>query len=403
MKKLSLFLMMMAFITLGACKKDKDSGESFSGGTPEDHKIAMQKDASEVAKKLDDMQDLKAMVVMEEFMDLMVESNDLYYAIENTLKSAVALKGGANSVFVSGFEDDAFSFNDWYAGETGIFTYNEVTHEWDKKPSSSELKYIFNSKEDGKVVIQVSEFKALGISNPELTPELSDLLTSAKASLTADGEILMTIAFSASYDKDGIPASFEQAIILDEYAMSFKASKSKSSVAFDYSFKYQAENILSAHFDSKGNFDFEEIENAMEIDMDSEEGILQQEVVQSSNVWIALGNFKFDGFANWKNLGEQFPIIDEESEEGMTEVEAKGMAKALDSNVKVYLRYFDSNKVIAKSEFYAKSYDDYDHVYWDFSMAMRFADGSAMDESFLLEGFGGYMAGLAGIFGDIEE
>lgn len=94
MKKLSLFLMVMAVITLGACKKDKDSGDSFSGGAPEDHKIAMQKDASEVAKKLEDIQNLKAVVVMEEFMDLMIESNNPYYAIENTLKSAVALKGG---------------------------------------------------------------------------------------------------------------------------------------------------------------------------------------------------------------------------------------------------------------------------------------------------------------------
>lgn len=402
MKKLSLFLMVMAVITLGACKKDKDSGDSFSGGAPEDHKIAMQKDASEVAKKLEDIQNLKAVVVMEEFMDLMIESNNPYYAIENTLKSAVALKGGAKTVFVSGFENDPFSFNDWYAGETGIFTYNKDTYTWDEEPSSSELKYIFDSVENGQVIIQVSDFKAEGTSNPELTPEFSDLLTSAKASLSADGETLMTIAFSASYDKDGTPVSFEQTISMDEYAMSFKASKSISSVALDYSYKYSDENILSAHFDSKGNFDLKELEKTIETDMDPETAILQQEVLENSNIWIALGNFKFDGFADWKNLSKQLSNIGEEDPE---EVAMKGMAKALDNNVKIYLRYYNNNKVIAKSEFYAYSEVDeyYGETEWDVDMRMMFADGTFMDESFLLEGFAEYMGLLAGIMESGEE
>ncbi len=400
MKKTSLFLMVMVVIILGSCKKDENSGESFSKGTPGDHKIAMQNDATDVAAKLDGMQNLTAMAVMEEFMDLMEDSNEPYSAIENTLKSAVALKSGAKAVFVSSFEDNAFSFNDWYKEQTGIYTYNEETDEWDKKSSSSELKYMFSSEENGDIVILVSDFKAQGTSNPEFTPEFSDLLTSAKVSLTADGKSLMTIAFSASYDKEDIPTSLEQSITMEEYAMSFKASRSASSVALDYSYKFSNANILSAHFDSKGDFDLEKFEDTFETDM--EDAMMEQDVLESSNIWIALGNFKFHGFANWKDLAQQIPNIDEDSEESLTEAEAKAMAKALDNNVKIYLRYNDNNKVIAKSQFYADSYDDYDEIYWKPYMRMLFADGSYMNESFLEDGFAEYLTMLSEIM-DVEE
>jgi len=51
----------------------------------------------------------------------------------------------------------------------------------------------------------------------------------------------------------------------------------------------------------------------------------------------------------------------------------------------MYVKYNDTNEIIAASEFYAFEYTDNYDSYWDFSMRMKFADGSYMDESFFTE------------------
>lgn len=382
---------MMGIITLASCNKDKDSGENFSKATPAEHKQALQKDASEVAGKLDQMKNLKAIIVMEEFMEKMDETGQPKYVIEPFLKSARALKGGAKAALAPAFENDLFPFSDWFSGHTGIYTYNETTYRWDRKSSTSELTYKFNSDAGEKVVITVSEFK---------TGSKDDLITSAKAVLIVDAKTLMTISFAAAYDKDGEPTLWEQIITMDQYIMRFKSTNEKSYMALDYSFTFSNENIFSAHFDSKGNFDLDELGDVFEPDMDPEDAILEQDMIESANIWIALGNLKFDGFANWKGLNEQLSNSENaQDQEGMM----KAMANALENNVKIYIRYFDSNQIIAKSEFYAKETSEYGSAYWSFDMRMKFGDGSNVDETFLTEGIGGYLAALSGVFEDVQE
>lgn len=388
MKKINLFLMVMAVITLGACEKDKDSGENFSKASPEEHKRALQEDAVRVAEKIENLQNHKAIIVMEEFVELMNETSQPSFAVDQTLKSAVALKKGGSPSLVPGYEDDLFPFGDLFNGETGIYTYNEVYGEWQYAPSDSELTYKFVSAADEDVVFSITDLKST-----------SSALTEAKASLTVDGKTLMTITFSAAYDNDGNPTLLEQTLMIDEYILSFKSVSEQTYTALDYSFTFSNENILAAHFDSKGNFDLDEFDN-VDPDMNPEDLLFGDDLFDSANIWIALGNLKFDGFANWKGLNEQLANAESaQDEEGMT----KAMASALNNNVKLFLRYYDNDQIIAKSEFYASEKNEYGTSYWQPDMRMKFADGTSVSESFIQESLSAYFVVLGGLFDNTDE
>ena len=196
--------------------------------------------------------------------------------------------------------------------------------------------------------------------------------------LTVDGEILISFSFAASYDDDGIPTSISESWTLEKYNLTTSVSRSSSKIEIDQAFSYNQENILSSHFSNSGSFNYDEV-------MEDVEGqdLGNQDVLNSSNAWIAIDNLKLEGTVNWKGLAKDYVNIGAiESDQEY----AEKSADILNENMSLKLKYHDSNEVIATGEAYAYVYEDYfGDSFWDVDLRMKFSDGSYMDDSFFGE------------------
>lgn len=389
MKKTSLLLIVMLIFTLGACKKDKGTSDEFSTATVAEHKQNIQADAANVSDRLNRMLNLQAFSVLEEFMELDPFGSEDTYRVEGALKSVVAYE---DEDFLDYF-DDALSFQDWFDNESGNYIYNDYTEEWDKTPSSSELSYAYTSQEYGEVKIKISNFKTSKVNNESL-PFVADLLSSAIGEVIVDGTTLMKITFGASYDKEGLPSSINLGYEVENYKMNGKVYRNNSSAGLEFSLKEGKENIISANVSSEGNFELSEIMT----EYASDDDILESDILRSGNLKIAVGNLQLDGNANFKKIAE----ASEKYAEGTDTPEnlAIGRAEVMNNNIKVFFRYHDSGKVIAKGDFYPE-YDEYDG--WHVNMRMLFSDETYMDESYLREGFADYITFISRLFEKIDS
>ena len=113
-----------------------------------------------------------------------------------------------------------------------------------------------------------------------------------------------------------------------------------------------------------------------------EESLYTQSILENSNIWITIDNLKLQGIGNWKALrGSEDDFQDITSEQESFEK----MADLLNKNLKMYVKYVDSNEIIASTEFYAYEKEFYDESFWVLKVRIKFGDGSYMDDSFFSE------------------
>ncbi|WP_016777042.1 hypothetical protein [Anaerophaga thermohalophila] len=226
----------------------------------------------------------------------------------------------------------------------------------------------------------MTNFESFTTDNPDVAQNISeDLLKSVEVTLTVDEQQKMKFIFNATYDENDIPLSVTESYLIGKFEITTSVERSTSEISFDQSFTSDDANIISSHFDSDGTFNYETFNE----NFNSEEEFPgSQTIVDASNVWVAVGNLKLQGVANWEGLrNAEGEFEDVETEQDFYEE----MANVMNENVDMYVKYNDTNEIIAASEFYALERTDDYGSYWDFSMRMKFADGSYMDESFFTE------------------
>jgi len=382
MKIKNLLLGLLALALMTGCKDDDKNTEEFSDLTVEQHKANIELTGLDVLDSLNALLNMEAIRVAVDFMELAdttYESGTMAVmepvaALQDGLDAALTLK-------TTTVEEESLA--QLFLQEAGIYTYNFETDSWDKELSTEEITYHFptENSDTNNATISVTNFESFTTDNPDVVQNISeDLLKSVEVTLTVDEQQKMKFTFNATYDDDDIPLWVEESYIIGHYKISTTIDRrSTSKITFDQSFTSDDANIISSHFDSDGTFDYETFND----NINSEEEFPgSQTIVDASNVWVIVGNLKLQGVANWeglRNAEEQFENV--ETEQAFCEE----MANVLNENVKMYVKYNDTNEIIAASEFYAFEYTDNYDSYWDFSMRMKFADGSYMDESFFTE------------------
>jgi hypothetical protein len=382
MKIKNLLLGLLALALMTGCKDDDKNTEEFSDLTVEQHKANIEQTGLDVLDSLNALLNMEAIRVAVDFMELAdttYESGTMAVmepvaALQDGLDAALTLKTAT-------VEEESLAL--LFLQEAGIYTYNFETDSWDKESSTEEITYHFptENSDTNNATISVTNFESFTTDNPDVVQNISeDLLKSVEVTLTVDEQQKMKFTFNATYDDDDIPLWVEESYIIGHYKISTTIDRrSTSKITFDQSFTSDDANIISSHFDSDGTFDYETFND----NINSEEEFPgSQTIVDASNVWVIVGNLKLQGVANWeglRNAEEQFENV--ETEQAFCEE----MANVLNENVKMYVKYNDTNEIIAASEFYAFEYTDNYDSYWDFSMRMKFADGSYMDESFFTE------------------
>jgi hypothetical protein len=381
MKIKNLLLGLLAFTLITACEDDDKNTEEFSDLTVEQHKANIEQTGLDVLDQLNALLDMEAIHVAVDFMEL---ADTTYESTVMAVMSPLAaLQGSVDAVLeLKTTTVEEGSLADLYPYDVGIYTYNPETNKWDKEESSDEITYHFPTRdsETNNATISVTNFDSFVVTNTDIIQDFEYLPRSVTVSLVVDDRELMKFTFNATYDDYDIPLWVEESYIIGHYKISTTIDRrSTSEISFNQSFTSDDANIISSHFDSDGTFDYETFNE----NFNSEEEFPgSQTIVDASNVWVAVGNLKLQGVANWEGLRNaegQFENI--ETQQALYEE----MANVMNENVDMYVKYNDTNKIIAASEFYAfERTDDYGS-YWDFSMRMKFADGSYMDDSFFTE------------------
>ncbi len=404
MKIRNLFLVFLLTAAVVSCKKDDDD-DKFSQLTPTEHKSNMEDNALEVFAKMDAVKDLSAIDIVIELVKLL-DSYEAPAYYSSPLKSVASLKDGSSSAIklVYTEEEEFRSFKNTFDEESGIYTFNKETNSWVKtEESTTELTFKFKSDAGEDVVASLTNFKTTTVNNPDIYNNQEDMLSSAKMTLAADGEVLINFDFSASYDAKGLPTSIKETLIIEDYKLSAEFVYNSSVISVEQSWKYKDENIFSYFFENKGQFTYENLDGG-EIDP-TQGGFLQSNVAR-----ITIGNYKIEGTANWKAFNDKMKDVSEDDFASEKE-KYEFMAKALNESVNLKLRYNNNNEIIAASEFYAFEeengyfYDDNedDYYYWTVNMRMKFADDSSMDESYFDNSFSELIQDVSDFFAYFEE
>jgi|GEM_PF-959576 hypothetical protein len=379
--KIKGFLFALTALAVMSGCNDDEGGDKMSTLTPEEHKANLEQSGLNVVNQLESMSDLGAVKVMLDFNDLMETTDYSNDGVAGVIKPILALNEGASVAFVlKASTIDESSLSQLFDDEAGIYTYNAEYGTWDKTVSDDEITYHFptSGSVENNATLSFTNFEFITTDNVDIAEVSNELPTLFDAELTVDEVSLITFTFNAAYDADGIPTSVSERWTVEEYNLTTSVSRSTSTIEIDQSFTLNDANILSSHFSSAGSFSYGNMKE------DGESGdYYEQDILESSNAWIAVDNLKLEGNVNWKGLlNGQASFEDIESEEQYFEKEAE----AMNNNMSLKLKYNDSNEVIATGEAYVKTVEDsYGIESWDLDFRMKFADGSYMDDSYFGE------------------
>ncbi len=392
MKKIFyLFFVLSLALFVGCSDDDKDA--TFSKHKPEEHKKEIQKDAAKVVETLESIPELEAVQVISE-LAMLFEALDQPRVIAPVLKATMQMGDGTKFLASSA----GFSISDEFAEIAGIYVLDEFGDVEEYTPSSDEFRVQFVSQVVGNCEFALYDFAVLSVSNELLEGEVEELPTSLKAYLKAGNRTLLEMSYSADFGGQDSPEKIDFTLSATPFTSSLSFRGSTSKMSLDFSFKEGKNNILGMHFDTQGNFDMDLIEGMFEADFDDEEeAFLTQEIIDKVNLWVAVGNLKTDAFVDFKGLKTPLNLYNDLNENS-TKRDFEKIASGLNDNIKAYLRYNDSDKVIAKGEFYVYSDDFVGYSYLDYDFV--FSDGSAISDEFVTETFEEYIDFIGFIVGD---
>jgi len=287
-------------------------------------------------------------------------------------------EGSGTAVNLKATTVDDQSFGQTFTEETGIYTYNFDSQDWDVETSDDQITYHFPTKGSttNNATLSVTNFSYSTTSNSDYA--VSELLESVDVSMAVEGAELCLFSFNASYDADGIPTSVSESLSLGKYVLSTSVSCSSSKVVFGQSFEFDGANIISSHFENRGDIDYSSYVGGSET---GEFDPYSENIPDYTNVWVAVDNLKLEGVFDWngfQNSGSKINEEDVATEQAMMET----LAELINKNASLKLKYNDSNEIIALGEAFAASFtDDYGTEYWDVDFRVKFSDGSYMDDS----------------------
>ncbi len=393
-------LLLAGVFAFTACSKDDDGDkDTFSSLTPEQHKQELESEGVAFVQNMNALADLTLYDVMEEFTSLMDQSASMQVnavvatglnqieAVRQSSKASVQLK----QLEAEGDE----SFSALWAEEAGIYEWDSSVSDWTYTEAADQITYKFTV--DGEpAAISATNFTYQAAANQTEEGFVIELPNSLKIGISLSGAELCYYNYAGQWYSNDTPKLLEEDFYLEGYNLSAKLDlQDKSHLKTSSSFDYNGSVISASGFEVKGNIDYDAIFNELE---GMEEGdIMAQDIVKNANAYFQIGNVKAEGLIDVEGLINDYSSADGsdvETEEGALQV----MADILNDNAKIYIRYADSNEIIAKGEVYVNTYEYeyYDsfndsyvtETYKDLDMRMVFGDESAMSGDFFDNGFG---------------
>lgn len=387
--------------------KDKTENEeaTFSKLTVEQNKDNMVKEGDKLMEQMDGLKNAEAVFAIQDLVSLISNSSQNLNSALKPIQS-IAYIGNLNHNTKSLYKlrstnAEFVTFNSSFNENTGIYTYNKTTGEFVKSNSTTEITYKFptGDSQTNNATLTFYNFKSKTATNPDL--DGNELLQSLDISLKNGSTSLLSFEVRGEYNSDNVPTLLSEKLTLsDTYVVSNNLTNNSTKITYDFSFKKSTTNLISAHYESKGSYNYSNLSNLGNIE--NEEAV--SEYLSYANAWIQIANMKVQGVMDYEGLNDKmtktFP-------DGMqpTEENSKKQVEILNQYVNLYLKYADTDEIIAKNTFYtitqSGGYGQQDMYSW--SSKFVFKDGSSMDQSFFQEGFDSFIENYNVFMTDMEN
>jgi hypothetical protein len=410
MKKVRLSfaaLIAMATMFVACSDDDKTTDEAvMSDLTVEQHKGNLETEGVAFVQKMDAAAELETFDVMQEFFTLMDSQEEVNPVVAVALDQINSVKEGPQvTVDLKSLEQEGvMKVSDEYKAQVGIYEWDAVLGDWTKvAEATDEITYKFTvDATDAEVSVYGFTYReAQHNDNPEMVVELPLTLN---AHIKLGDNTLSTFVFNGQWYENDTPKLLTETLVVEDFKYEATLDlMNKSNLKTSTAFTLNGENIFAAGIDIDGNVDVDEIMNLFPEEGQEGDGMgtaLEQQVINNANVWFQIGNVKLEGIVNVKGIIEDLKAkmesMGEESEVDFDAIMVEIMNK--EGNAALYVKYAKENEIIAKSEFYIRSYMDEEWDYAtgqyvqvqkeEFDMKMVFADESAIDGDFFDNGFG---------------
>jgi hypothetical protein len=404
MKWMSAMLIAGVF-AFTACSYDDGSGEEYSNLPVEEQKQKMESEGVAMVQKMDDAKNLETYNVLDSFFALMDEANNQpVKAVEFSLNEVKSLQQTKSIVSLKGaFEDEQSPYEEYQDG-LGIYKWNDDTKQWDKTAAEDEVTYQF--KVDGQdAEISIYNFKVQKAVNFDDNGKAIELPLSLNAYVKLGDNVITSASLEAEWNDDDTPKNISEIITLEEFSFTSELTNTSSKVSASATFKHNDDVIYANGFTLEGDFSYAEIINTIpenEPDMDS---ALAQEILEKANVYFQLGNIKIEGILDIKGfmkaLADKAQNMNMEDESALQDL----MVELINEYAVLYVRFADSNDIIAKGEFYLEEVDDnYGGTNVEPAFLMVFADDSKMTiDKFVDENLGSFIDEVESFIEALEE
>jgi len=392
-------MLIAGLCAFSACSDDEGNGEVFSDLTTEEHKAKLEDEGIAFAQNMDAVADLKLYDVVDVFMNLQEQDQqntnvnptvafglDQVNELRKGAKSSVNLKALA--------PEEKGSISAEFAEQTGVYTWDGTGFVYAAK--EGEITYIFPVG-DVDATITVNNFSVQLAANQEMDDFELELPLSLDMSVTLGTAEICSYALVGEWYDNDTPKLLKETIKLEVYTFSHELSNNKSTLSMGSSFDNNGTVIFANNITIEGNVDYSAIVAELEA-TEGEDGLasaLEQEILTKANAWFQVGDVKMEGVLDVKGLINGMSEAENiDSEEAYNAL----MVELLNANVKLYVKYADSNEIIARSDFYTIIKDGFS--IWQ--MRMIFGDGSAVASDFFDTGFEDMIAEIDALIAKME-
>ena len=397
-------MLIAGVLAFTACSDDEEAGDVFSPLTEEQHKEKIEQEGVAMVQEMEGIANLQTYDVIDAFIDLMDQSEEQpIKAVELSLSEIQSLKDGPKStVNYKAMMGDKKRISDEFKAETGIYQWDAEANDWEKiDDSETEATFRFQVDEtDAEISVYDVSFKDAANQDEE-SDMIIELPLSINAHVKLGDETITSFSLNAEWNDDDTPKSIVEVITLEEFSFTSELTNTTSMIAASASFKHNDTVIYANGFTFNGNFDLDEIMDALPEDDGDMDGLFSQAILENANIWFQMGNIKIEGLFDVKGFMEGLADKMQTANEGddMNDM----LVELFNEYAHLYARYADSNEIIAQGELYLSEYTDYGQTYTEPALRMVFGDGSKVSiDEFFETGFGDMISEIEDLLEELE-
>lgn len=378
---LGIAVSLTALVLLG-CSKD-DKGDEFTSLTVEQSKQKIEDAGIQLMNNVNDLQNVEAVFVIQDINNLDLSGVPNMSSAMRSAVAAIDPSVNAKALATRGVTVEPETLSQLFNQEKGIYTYNSAEKKWDVTASSTQIKYIFPTRNNAIATLVVDNFTYAANPHPDGSPY--ELIGSLNIKLTKADVSLVSFTFTGTYDADGVPTQINENLLFGNgFGLKTTLANNHSQMTFEHSFTKGSEELYKFHFESAGTYTYNQLSN---LDINGDESQIFNILMKSANAYFVIANLKFEGVFQAQKMNDEMTAAFPNGISDENKADVQKQVDLMNNNIAFFVRFNDNNDIIAKSEFYTREENWYNQTYYNPEMRMKFGDGSYVSDNTFSGGF----------------